>query len=95
MTSTRDTPSTPRPILMALSILAGLKVLTSAAVFTDLIGTTAAGLVVATLAAVDVGLAFYLQGQVVPLANVIYYERGDYVYSGGAGPTITPPVNGV
>lgn len=87
---TRDTPSTPRPILVTLSILAGLKVLTSAAVFTDLIGMTAAGLVVAGLAAVDVGTAFYLQGQVVPLASVIYYERGEYVYTGGAAPPSTP-----
>lgn len=76
------TPS--RPVLLALSILAGLKVLTSAAVFADLIGDQATGLVVAGLAAVDVAVAFYLQGQVTPFADVMAYQRDSETLAGPA-----------
>lgn len=73
-----------RPVLLALSILAGLKVLTSAAVFADLIGDQATGLIVAALAALDVGMAFYLQGQVTPFADVMAYRRDDTTLAGPA-----------
>lgn len=85
----------PRPVLIALSILAGLKVLTSAAVFADLIGDQATGLIVAALAAIDVAVAFYLQAQVTPTIDVMAYRRDGQTLAGPAfhGVTTDQPVS--
>jgi hypothetical protein len=84
--------------MFALSILAALKVFLGAAVITDLIGDTWTGSILAALVAVDVGVAFYLQGQVVPLKTTVAYLGGEYeVRAGGAaiqptGSAIRPQV---
>jgi hypothetical protein len=71
--------------MLALSILAALKVFLGAAVITDLIGDTWTGSILAALVAVDVGVAFYLQGQVVPLKTTVAYVNEEYdVRAGGA-----------
>jgi hypothetical protein len=74
----------PRPIMVALSILAALKVLAGAAAIADLIGPTATGVTLAVLAAVDIGVATYLQSRVVPLESTIAYERRGRLRAGGA-----------
>lgn len=63
------TGSRPRPVLIAFAVLAGLDVLTGGSALTDVIGRDTAGLIVLALAAVKVGLAFYVQGQVTPIAD--------------------------
>jgi hypothetical protein len=71
--------------MLALSILAALKVFLGAAVVADMIGDAWTGLILAGLVAVDVGVAFYLQGQVVPLKTTVAYLGGEYeVRAGGA-----------
>jgi hypothetical protein len=85
--------------MFALSILAALKVFLGAAVITDLIGDTWTGSILAALVAVDVGVAFYLQGQVVPLKTTVAYVGENYdVRAGGAavqrtGTTVSPQVS--
>lgn len=59
-----------RPVLAAMSVLAGAQVAAGGAVLSDVIGQTAAGLCVLLVAAVQAGLAFYVQGQVTPFAAV-------------------------
>jgi hypothetical protein len=71
--------------MLVLSILAALKVFVSAAAVADLIGLTVTGIIVAALAAVDIGVAFYLQGQVVPLKTTVAYVGEKYdIRAGGA-----------
>jgi hypothetical protein len=53
-------------------------------VFADLIGDQATGLIVAGLAAVDVAVGFYLQGQVTPFADVLAYQPDRDVLAGPA-----------
>jgi hypothetical protein len=76
--------NTPRPVLIALSILAGLDVIVAGAAFQEVIGLQAAGLTVLAMAAIKVGVAFYLQGQVVPLSSTVAYVRDNSVQAGGA-----------
>jgi hypothetical protein len=77
-----------RPILITYSILAGLGVLTSAAGLGDLIGVKAAFLLIIGREAVQVGLNFYTQSQVVPLA-----DAGAYVNNNGK--MVSGPAAGV
>ena len=73
-----------RPVLITFSILAGLQVLSGGAALGDVIGTTAFALFVLVVAAVQVGMTFYVQNQVVPVPDI-----GAYVNSEGqlvAGP---------
>jgi len=82
-----NTVSTPKPVLLALSILAALDVLTAGAAFTDIVGKDTAGFIILVLAAIKVGVAFYLQGQVTPFANVLAYKpkvNEQRVLAGGA-----------
>lgn len=59
----------PRPVLIAFSVMAGLDVLTGGSALADVIGKDTAGLIVLCLAAAKVGLGFYVQGEVTPLAD--------------------------
>jgi hypothetical protein len=62
--------STSRPVLIVMSILAGLQILTGAGALGEVIGVKAAGLAIAVVGAAQVGMAFYVQGQVVPNSAV-------------------------
>lgn len=79
-----------RPVLITFSILAGLQVLTGAAALGDIIGQQAFGLLVLGVAAVQVGLTFYVQNQVTPTGDVAAYvdQKGNTV----AGPASPPEV---
>jgi hypothetical protein len=77
-----------RPVLITFSILAGLQVLAGGAALGDVIGDTAFGLFVLAVAAVQVGMTFYVQNQVVPTQDV-----GAYVNS--AGSLVAGPAAGV
>lgn len=69
-----NTVSTPKPVLIAMSILAGADVLTAGSAFSNLIGLDTAAFIILILAAIKVGMAFYLQGQVTPFSNVVAYQ---------------------
>lgn len=66
-----------RPVLITFSILAGLQVLTGAAALAEAIGRDAFGLFAIAVAAVQVGMTFYVQNQVVPNGDVAAYINGD------------------
>ena len=80
-----------RPVLITFSILAGLQVLTGAAALGDVIGDQAFGLLAIVVAAIQVGMTFYVQNQVTPAEDVAAYvdQAGNTV----AGPA-APPANG-
>jgi hypothetical protein len=61
---------TSRPVLIAMSILAGAQVLVGGAALGDVIGKQAAGLAIIGVAAAQAGIQFYVQGQVTPNASV-------------------------
>lgn len=60
---------TSRPVLVVFSVLAGLQVLTGGAALADFVGAKVAGLIVLAVAAGQVGMTFYVQGRVTPLAD--------------------------
>jgi hypothetical protein len=57
------------PVLVIMSVLAGLQVFVGGAAFTELVSVRVAGLLALTVAALQVGLQFYVRGQVVPTAK--------------------------
>lgn len=79
-----------RPVLITFSILAGLQVLTGGTALADIIGKDAAGLIILAIAAIQVGMTFYVQGQVTPSTDVAAYvnQNGATV----AGPASPPQV---
>lgn len=83
-----------RPVLITFSILAGLQVLTGAAALSDVIGDQAFGLFAIAVAAVQVGMTFFVQNQVVPAQEVAAYQdkEGHVVAGPAAGATNGTPV---
>lgn len=77
-----------RPVLITFSILAGLQVLAAGAALSDTIGKDTTGLIVLAVAAVQAGLSFYVQGGVVPHADVAAYINSD-------GEAVAGPAAGV
>lgn len=79
-----------RPVLITFSVLAGLQILTAGTALADVIGDKPAGLIVLAIAAVQAGMSFYVQGQVVPLQDTAAYvdTKGNTV----AGPASPPQV---
>lgn len=65
-----------RPVLIVFSILAGLQVLSGGASLGDVIGKDTAGLFILLIAAVQVGMTFYVQGLTVPVGDVAAYVTG-------------------
>jgi hypothetical protein len=59
----------PRPILLAQSLLAAAQLIVGAAGFAEHVPAAAAWWIITGMAAVQVGLAFYLQGQTTPLSD--------------------------
>lgn len=73
--STNATPekaSLPKrePVVLVMSILAGLQILTAGTALADVIGVKLAGLLVLATAATQAGVQFYVRGQVTPTVNV-------------------------
>lgn len=60
---------TSRPVLVVFSVLAGLQVMAGGAALTDVVGVKPAGLFVLGVAAAQVGMTFYVQRSVTPLAD--------------------------
>lgn len=78
-----------RPVLITFSILAGLQVLAGGAALSDIVGEDVFGLFVLAVAAVQVGMTFYVQNQVVPVDDVAAYsnKEGNVVAGPAAGVT--------
>lgn len=83
----------PRPVLIIFSVLAALQVLAGASALADLLGDTAFGIFALSVAAIQVGMTFYIQNQVTPLRDVGAYvdPQGNMV----AGPAVTPSTGSV
>lgn len=69
--------STPRPVLIMNSVLAGLGVLLGGSALADFLPVKVVGLLALVLAAVQVGWSLYVQGQVVPLPLVAAHRDTD------------------
>lgn len=68
------TPRTkPQPVLIVMAVLGGLDVLTGGAALSEVIGLKVAGLLLLVLAAIKAGMAIFLRGQVVPVADTAAY----------------------
>ncbi len=57
------------PVLFAMSILAALQMLAGAGAFTDSVGPKVAGLIIAAVAAAQLGGQFWVKGEVTPVAD--------------------------
>jgi hypothetical protein len=80
--------SKSRPVLIAMSTLAGLQVLSAGAALTDVIGAKNAAFFALIIAAAQVGVQFFVQNLVVPVKDV-----GSYVDAAGemvTGPAAPP-----
>lgn len=77
-----------RPVVITFSILAGLQVLTGAAALGDVIGDKAFGMAALVVAAIQVGMTFYVQNAVVPVSEVAAYQSSQ-------GEVVAGPASGV
>lgn len=77
-----------RPVLIVFSILAALQVLSGASALADIIGKDTFALFALVVAAVQVGMTFYVQNQVVPVLDV-------GAYTNNAGHLVAGPAAGV
>lgn len=78
-----------RPVLITFSILAALQVIAGGAALQDVIGKTAFGLFVLTVAAVQVGMTFYVQNSVVPAQDAVAYINQDGIAVAGPAAGLT------
>lgn len=78
-----------RPVLITFSILAGLQILNGGAALEDVIGAQAFGLFALAVAAVQVGMTFYVQNQTIPSEDAAAYinKEGQVVAGPAAGIT--------
>lgn len=83
-----------RPVLVTFSVLAALQVLTGAAALGDVVGDQVFGLFAIAVAAVQVGMTFYVQNQTIPIGDVAAYTNtiGNVVAGPAAGATNGTPV---
>jgi hypothetical protein len=83
---------TPRPVLAAMSILAGLQILAGGAALADAIGAKTAAVAALVIAAIQGGVQFWVQGQVTPVSSVAAHRRDDGRVV--AGPAATAVLSG-
>lgn len=63
-----------RPVVLIMSVLAGLQILAAGAALTDVIGAEAAALLVLVVAAAQAAVQFYVQSLVTPSQDVVAYR---------------------
>lgn len=84
-------PSASQPVLITLSILAGLNVVNGGLGALGIVSVQVAGCIALGTAAVAAGIGFYLRGAVVPESAVGARLTGDgKMVTGKADPTIQP-----
>ena len=83
-----------RPVVIVFSILAALQVLTASAALADVVGESAFMIFALCVAAVQVGMTFYVQNATVPVQDVAAYTnvQGQVVAGPAAGATNGTPV---
>lgn len=86
------TPAAARqrdPVLVVMSTLAAMQVMVAGSALADVIGKQLAGLLTLMVAAAQVGLQFYVRGQVTPSSTVVATrtDAGSVV----AGPSAQAP----
>jgi hypothetical protein len=79
----------PKPVVIAASIMVGVKSLLAAAAITELIGERATGIILAFILAVDLAVANYVQRPVVPLSHTVAYQDAQDVSRAGGASTAT------
>ena len=77
-----------RPVLIIFSILAGLQILTSAGGLSEVVGPKVFFLFGLLVAAVQVGLTFYVQNSVVSGQEVAAYANADGVVVAGPAASV-------
>lgn len=82
-------PSKRSPVVIFMSTLAGLQVITAGSILTDVLGAKAAALLALLIAGAQVGVQFYVNGQVTVTSAVVAQrtEAGVVV----AGPSAQAP----
>lgn len=91
-TPTGQAPLVKRePVVIVMSILAGLQTITAGTALADVIGKDLAGLLVLAVAAVQTGVQFYVRGQVTPTINVAAEQPADPQAPAQAGPASELP----
>lgn len=76
-----------QPVLIAASVVAAGQAFVSTLALTDVITKDALGIITGALAAVSIGLGFYVRGVVVPLKDTAaYVDKTGEVVSGPAAP---------
>lgn len=78
-----------RPVVITFSILAALQVLTAGSALTDVVGKDVAGLLILAIAAVQVGMTFYVQNSVVPGEDAVAYINQEGVAVAGPAAGLT------
>jgi hypothetical protein len=70
-----------RPVIVTMSALAAAQAFTATAAFTDAIPAKTAALIVAAVAAIQIGVQFYVQSAVTPAQDVVAFRNreGDVV----------------
>lgn len=66
--------SKSRPVIVIMSILAGLQILAAGAALADVVGMKTAALFVLAVAAAQGGMQFYVQSVVTPVQDVVAYR---------------------
>jgi hypothetical protein len=84
-----DTRSKPGPVLVVMSTLAALQVMVAGSALTDVIGIKLAALLGLMVAAVQMGMQFYVRGQVTPWETVVAKRTDDGAVV--AGPSAQAP----
>ena len=63
-----------RPVIIIMSVLAGLQILVAGAALTDVVGGKVAAFLVLLVAAAQGGVQFYVQSLVTPTQDVVAYR---------------------
>lgn len=85
-----DTPRTkPQPVLLVMSVMAGVDAVLAGAALGDVISDKTLGLLLLIMVGFKVGSAYYLRGKVVPLVDVGAFVNDERHMV--AGPAATVP----
>lgn len=84
-----------RPVLITFSILAGLQILANAGGLSEILGPKPFFLLGILVAAVQVGMTFFVQNATVPVSDTVAYvnQNGESVAGPAAGLTNGTPVD--
>ena len=85
------TPATkPQPVLVFMSIMTAAVIILGGLTLLDVIDEKTAGIIAIVIGAINQGLAYYLRGQVVPLADVASYRNRERRLINGPASTTLP-----